>query len=66
MELKMETELDLLKSELYGDPSNSIADIKFYPGQANSSPEEVARETRKAIKAFTTGNCEDIPLSIAK
>lgn len=62
----METELDLLKSELYGDPSNSIADIKFYPGQTSCSPEDVARTTRKAIKAFQDGNYESIPLSITK
>ena len=60
----METELELLKQELYGDPSDSIADIKFYPGDTNASLEDVARETRKALCALNTGNCEDIPLSI--
>ena len=62
----MKTELALLKEELYGDPSNSITDIKFYPGSQTASPEDVARETRKALAAFKTGNCEDIPLSISK
>ena len=62
----METELKLLKQELYGDSRTSIADIKFYPGTANASPEDVARETRKAIAAFKTGNCAPIPLSIPK
>lgn len=66
MELTMKTELALLKEELYGDPSNSVADIKFYPGSQMASPEDVAREARKAISAIDAGNCEDIPMSISK
>ncbi len=62
----MKTELALLKEELYGDPNNSIADIKFYPGDTNASLEDVARATRKAIGVLTTGNFEEIPLSIQK
>ena len=62
----MKTELELLKQELYGDPSNSVADIKFYPEHHTASPEDVARETRKALAAYDSGNYEEIPLSIAK
>ena len=66
MELTMKTELALLKEELYGDPSNSIADIKFYPGRCSASPEDAARAVRKALAAIRDDNCEDIPLSIPK
>jgi len=62
----MATELELLKQELYGDPSGRIADIKFYPGDCSASPEDVARETRKALSAIKAGKFEDIPLSIPK
>jgi hypothetical protein len=64
MELSM-SELNLLKEELFGDPSSAISDIKFYPGlHPQTSIEDIAGYARAALTSIKDGNCRDIDLTI--
>ena len=59
------SELNLLKEELFGEPSSAISDIKFYPGSSReTSIEDIARHTRAALSAINSGNCRDIDLTM--
>jgi hypothetical protein len=60
------SELNLLKEELFGDPSSAISDIKFYPGDDGfkCTPEEIAGYARSALAAIRDGNCREIDLTI--
>lgn len=60
------SELELLKEELYGDADTCIADIKFYPGRNDATPEDVAAAVRSAFSAIKAGNFHETPLSIPK
>lgn len=58
------SELSLLKTELFGEPSSAIADIKFYPGESREhSIEDIAGAIRAAISDVHAGNGEDIDLT---
>jgi hypothetical protein len=64
MELNM-SELNLLKEELFGNPSSAISDIKFYPGlRRGASIEEIAGYTRAALAQNRDGKCREIDLTI--
>jgi len=57
------SELDLLKKELFGNPDNSISDIKLWPGSRSTSPEDAARGIRMALEDSEKGNTTPIPLN---
>lgn len=59
------SELNLLKEELFGEPSSAISDIKFYPGsRQKASIEEIAGYTRAALAQNRDGMCREIDLTI--
>lgn len=56
------SELDLLKKELFGNPDSSIIDIKLWPGDRKTSPEDAAKGIRMAIEDSKSGNTTPISL----
>lgn len=56
------SELDLLKSELFGDSDSSISDIKLWPGSRETSIEDAARGILMAVKDMKEGNTTPISL----
>ncbi|VXD07548.1 conserved hypothetical protein [Sphingomonas sp. T1] len=58
------SELSLLKRELFGNPDNSISDIKFYPGESREhSIEDIAGSIIAAIGDIRAGNGRDLDLT---
>ncbi len=58
------SELNLLKEELFGEPSSAISDIKFYPGlRRGTAIDVIAGYTLAALKQNRDGKCRDIDLT---
>lgn len=60
----MSSQMNLLKSELFGNLDSAISDIKFYPGESREcSIEEISETLLAAIHDIKAGNGRDIDLA---